>query len=74
MRDAEYVVKSPVEIVVEWTDGIRLKPPQEIREHVVRCRDCVHYDSQKHPYGGWCSEWEGETKPDGFCYLGKEES
>lgn len=42
LRDREYVVKDPVEIVVETKDGGRLKPPQEIRERIVRCRDCEH--------------------------------
>ena len=45
-----------------------------VKGRVVRCRACVHYDSQEYPYGGWCSEWEGETEPDGFCHLGEEES
>ena len=45
-----------------------------VKGRVVRCRACVHYDSQEYPYGGWCSEWEGETEPDGFCHLGEEDS
>lgn len=72
LRETEYVVKNPVEIVVEATDGSRLKPPQEIRERVVRCRDCEMYDAEdetccrdpEHTGRGW------HANPYGFCAWG----
>jgi len=87
LRDREYVVKNPVEIVVESADGGRLAPPQEIREHIVRCRDCKHgapfCDSSS--YAGMIdcmhfSQWDyyndepgiWPVKPDGFCAWGSE--
>lgn len=46
--------------------------PCERREKVVRCRACRYYSAYDPCDGGWCSEWEGETEPDGFCFLGEE--
>lgn len=79
LRDREYVVKDPVEIVVETAGGGRLKPPQEIRERIVRCRDCMH--SRR---GGWeCWRFVDDpdedferiaiVAPEGFCAWGERE-
>lgn len=62
LRDREYVVKDPVEIVVETAVGGRLKPPQEIRERIVRCRDCKFCDIV--PDGSTCFCRQFYDKPD----------
>lgn len=87
LRDREYVVKDPVEIVVETKGGARLKPPQEIRERIVRCRDCKHGepfgDSGRHAGMIDCmrlSRWDyyddvpgcWPVEPNGFCAWGEE--
>ena len=67
LRDREYVVKGPVEIMVETKDGSRLKPPQEIRERIVRCRDCAMRGSD-----GLCYLIARLVMSDGFCAWGEE--
>lgn len=67
LRDREYVVKDPVEIVVEAKDGDRLNPPQEIRERIVRCRDCGMCGPDS-----FCDLLQRHVCPDGFCAWGKE--
>lgn len=71
LRDREYVVRDPVEIVVETKDGDRLKPPQEIRERIVRCRDCARSFEERGDL--WCRGIVGPpVEPDGFCAWGSE--
>lgn len=76
IADMDYVVRDPVEIVVETADGDRLKPPQEIRERVVRCRDCKNYrpaEDDEHEDGcALAYAYLFETSPDGFCAWGEE--
>lgn len=78
LRDREYVVKDPVEIVVETKDGDRLKPPQEIRERIVRCRDCANYiPAEDDDHDDGCAlayAYLFETRPDGFCAWGEEKT
>lgn len=70
LRDREYVVKNPVEIVVETQDGGRLTPPQEVREHIVRCRDCRRSFEERGEL--WCRGIVGPpVEPDGFCAWGE---
>lgn len=70
LRDREYVVKDPVEIVVETKDGDRLNPPQEIRERIVRCRDCRRSFEERGEL--WCRGIVGPPiEPDGFCAWGE---
>lgn len=77
LRDREYVVKDPVEIVVETKDGDRLNPPQDIRERIVRCRDCMH--SRREGWECWRLVDDPEedfervacVQPDGFCAWGE---
>lgn len=83
LRDREYVVKNPVEIVVETQDGGRLTPPQEVRERIVRGRDCIYANNYN---GEWLdcshfSEWDYyaavpghcPVRPDDFCSYGETE-
>lgn len=67
LRDREYVVKDPVEIVVETKDGDRLKPPQEIRERIVRCRHCAMRGPD-----GFCDLTARFVMSYGFCAWGEE--
>lgn len=70
LRDREYVVKDPVEIVVETKGGDRLKPPQEIRERIVRCRDCRRSFEERGEL--WCRGIVGPpVEPDGFRAWGE---
>ena len=77
LRDREYVVKDPVEIVVETEDGDRLNPPQDIRERIVRCRDCMH--SRREGWECWRLVDDPDedfervacVQPDGFCAWGE---
>lgn len=75
LRDREYVVRDPVEIVVETKGGGRLKPPQEIRERIVRCRDCFFAEADgklcKH-FLDECDDGPALVDPDGFCSWGEE--
>lgn len=73
LRDREYVVKDPVEIVVETKGGSLLKPPQEIRERIVRCRDCVHFRPPSKTDRARCDGVFAFVEPnqDGFCAWGK---
>lgn len=71
LRDREYVVKDPAEIVVETAGGGRLNPPQEIRERIVRCRDCRRSFEERGDL--WCRGIVGPpVEPDGFCAWGEE--
>lgn len=46
--------------------------PCERCEEIVRCRACCYFSAYESWDGGWCSEWAGETNPDGFCHLGED--
>ena len=73
---AEYVVYGPVNIEVELKSG-EINRPQEIRERVVRCRDCEHGMGG----GNLCSMFAfplgdghiipADVNPDGFCSWGE---
>lgn len=67
LRDREYVVKDPVEIVVETEDGDLLKSPQEIRERIVRCRHCAMRGPD-----GFCDLTARFVMSYGFCAWGEE--
>ena len=41
-KPAEYIVVNPVAVEAEFEDGRVVRYPQEIRERIVRCRDCAH--------------------------------
>lgn len=80
---AEYIVLNPVTIEAEFEGGKVIRYPQEIRERIVRCRDCIHAN----PYNGeWLdcshfSEWDYyadvpghcPVRPDDFCSYGETE-
>ena len=69
---AEYVVSDPLNIEVELKSGEVVRP-QEIRERVVRCRDCVQ--SEKRGTRRYCKAPLGMTGyfsvcDDDFCSCG----
>ena len=81
-KEAEYVVLDPVNIEVVLNSG-EVHRPQEIRERVVRCRDCKHavehcdtelldclHFAQWDYYNDEPGHWM--VKPDGFCAWGEE--
>ena len=65
---AEYVVCGPVDIEVELMSG-EINRPQEIRERITRCRNCIHYSDE---IGGYCAllEFANSDMTDGFCAWG----
>lgn len=72
-RTVECIVANPLDIEVEMKSG-EVHRPQEIRERVVRCRDCEHAstcplaDSEKL----MCAfHDEMLVSPDDFCSWGK---
>ena len=86
-KPTEYIVVNPVAVEAKFEDGSVVRYPQEIRERIVRCRDCIHgyqfCDSSS--YAGWIdcvhfAEWDYyndepghcPVKPDGFCAWGRE--
>ena len=53
------------------------EPPTGVKEQIVRCRDCEHYDSERYgcwwfahaerqPDYSWADE-PSDVEPDGFC-------
>lgn len=86
-KKVEYVVCCPVDIEVEVSSGV-IHHPQEIRERIVRCRDCAHcehvtYEELKGRFGTVPPRevyrcWRpGEYRqldvdPEGFCAWGEE--
>lgn len=40
-----------------------------VREQIVRCRDCKHYEWREHLGRSYC-HGEYPTEPDGFCAWG----
>lgn len=45
--------------------------PTEIRERIVRCRDCERALDGATCGGIWCMEHRRQTEPDGFCAWGR---
>ena len=68
-KPTEYVVVNPVTIEARFKDGDVMRYPQEIRERVTRCRNCIHYSDE---IGGYCEllEFANTDMADGFCAWG----
>lgn len=73
----EYIVSGPVNIVVELKSGETFYP-QEIRERIVRCRDCANAyplsRRMRELYPGMldCSrfaQWDDYNDCQGFCLV-----
>lgn len=71
---AEYIVANPLNIEVELKSG-DVSRPQEIRERVVRCRDCAHaitsYQDGLPRCAGPLVMEATLVSPDGFCAWGE---
>lgn len=72
-KPTEYIVVNPVTVEAKFKDGEVRRYPQEIRERIVRCRDCV--------YAGPCPLADSEklmcafhddmfVSPNDFCAWG----
>lgn len=69
-KPTEYVVVNPVEVEAKFEDGRVVRYPQDIRERVVRCRDCRWSFEERGEL--WCRGIVGPPiEPDGFCAWGK---
>lgn len=72
---AEYVVANALNIEVELKSG-EVCRPQEIRERIVRCRDCKHaimsYRDGLPRCAGPLVMEATLVSPDGFCAWGEE--
>ena len=72
-KPTEYVVVNPVTVEAKFKGGEVRRYPQEIRERVVRCRDCAYSTSM-----GYQCEWfhgdyltYAQVVPEGFCAWGE---
>ena len=69
-KPTEYIVVNPVEVEAEFEDGRVVRYPQEIRERIVRCRDCRRSFEERGDL--WCRGIVGPpVEPDGFCAWGE---
>ena len=74
----EYIVVNPTVLEVRFKDGKVMRYPQDIRERVVRCRDCMH--SRREGWECWRLVDDPEedfervacVQPYGFCAWGEE--
>ena len=81
-KPTEYVVVNPVTVEASFKDGRVVRYPQEVRERVVRCRNCTYGDVDRFSGLTACHRvmvpdiFENpkpmEVEPDGFCAWGKE--
>lgn len=67
---SEYIIECDYDV----DDGII---PGELREEIVRCRDCKWFrqDMSDHEYrsGWWCDMGRFDPNPDGYCAWGERE-
>lgn len=74
-KTAEYIVANPLDIEVKLNSGDVCRP-QDIRERIVRCRDCVHaimsYRDGHPRCAGPMVMGATLVDPDGFCAWGEE--
>ena len=70
-KPTEYVVVNPVTVEASFKDGRVVRYPQEMRERVVRCRDCRRSFEERGEL--WCRGIVGPPiEPEGFCAWGEE--
>ena len=76
-KPTEHIVVNPVVVEAEFEDGRVVRWPQDIRERIVRCRDCMH--SRREGWECWRLVDDPEedfervacVQPDGFCAWGE---
>ena len=74
-KPAEYVVVNPVTVEARFKNGEVRRFPQEVRERIVRCRDCSSYrPGHGVNFKPRCEKSIGTfvPEPDGFCAWGEE--
>ena len=73
-KPTEYIVVNPVAVEAEFEGGRVVRYPQEIRERIVRCRDCKHWRRPTDRERSRCTGVMAfvEPTPNGFCAWGKE--
>lgn len=74
-RPTEYIVVNPVAIEAEFEDGRVVRYPQDIRERVVRCRDCKNAEPMPLSFSDRliCAYLDDmAVEPEGFCAWGEE--
>lgn len=58
-----------------WNSAIKIinEAPAEDVVHVVRCKECINYETGKE-YEPYCNHINGldEAKPDDYCSLGEK--
>ena len=84
-KPTEHIVVNPVVVEAEFEDGRVVRCPQDIRERIVRCRDCEHAMEHRSksilgtelvtltcsgPIHGAYSEG-ADVEPEGFCAWGE---
>ena len=70
-KPTEYIVANPVIVEAKFDGGEVRRYPQEIRERIVRCRDCRRSFEERGEL--WCRGIVGPPiEPDGFCAWGEE--
>ena len=76
-KPTEYVVVNPVVIEAKFGDGEVRRYPQDIRERVTRCRDCMHSTEGGTLCGffayqdsAYAPTRPAPVEPDGFCKWG----
>lgn len=69
-KPTEYVVVNPVTVEAKFKEGEVRRYPQEIRERIVRCRDCRRSFEERGEL--WCRGIVGPPiEPEGFCAWGE---
>lgn len=65
----EYIVVNPVAVEAKFKDGRVVRYPQEIRERIVRCRDCTRCERVGDM--AYCHHFRLYVPPRGFCWAGE---
>ena len=66
----EYVCELPVEGMLSFVSGTAEIP---VREHLVRCKDCEHFDPIIHAckrFDSLCGDYVSYVFDEGFCAWG----
>ena len=69
-KPTEYIVVNPVTVEAKFKDGEVRRYPQEIRERVTRCRDCISSGPCASPDHLTCYKIKRLVTTDGFCAWG----
>ena len=64
------------EYIIDWDTGLVIDTfsKNNLREEIVRCRDCVYFDKYENDEISVCYRFDNEqpiVEPDGFCAWGE---